>query len=58
MVEGTGLENQRRKRPQVRILSFPPNKNEQKSEAFLQTEGDENLELALGFLSTDGCKET
>ena len=24
MVEGTGLENQRRKRPQVRILSFPP----------------------------------
>ena len=25
MVEGTGLENQRRKRPQVRILSFPPN---------------------------------
>ena len=29
MVEGTGLENQRRKRPQVRILSFPP------SEAFM-----------------------
>ena len=26
MVEGTGLENQRRKRPQVRILSFPPNR--------------------------------
>ena len=25
VVEGTGLENQRRKRPQVRILSFPPN---------------------------------
>ena len=24
VVEGTGLENQRRKRPQVRILSFPP----------------------------------
>ena len=24
MVEGAGLENQRRKRPQVRILSFPP----------------------------------
>lgn len=25
MVEGTGLENQRWKHPQVRILSFPPN---------------------------------
>lgn len=24
MVEGTGLENQRWKHPQVRILSFPP----------------------------------
>ncbi len=24
MVEGTGLENQRGKPPQVRILSFPP----------------------------------
>ena len=28
MVEGTGLENQRRKRPQVRILSFPPRQKE------------------------------
>ena len=28
MVEGTGLENQRRKRPQVRILSFPPGRFE------------------------------
>ena len=27
MVEGTGLENQRWKHPQVRILSFPPNHN-------------------------------
>lgn len=26
MVEGTGLENQRWKHPQVRILSFPPKK--------------------------------
>ncbi len=27
MVEGTGLENQRPKGPQVRILSFPPSLN-------------------------------
>lgn len=28
MVEGTGLENQRWKHPQVRILSFPPETEE------------------------------
>ncbi len=33
MVDGTGLENQRVKAPQVRILSFPP-KQTQKSLLF------------------------
>lgn len=52
MVEGTGLENQRRKRPQVRILSFPPSLFRDKQERRSLSGGlskNKKIELALIF---------
>ena len=54
MVEGTGLENQRRKRPQVRILSFPPNlfrevKSPVAIRAFLEFVCVRNLQRCYNF---------